>query len=107
MESATSVELERSLRQYERHLIGLFAVVILQPDFRRALPADTKATVKNKEEAISAFTCWAADPGIENVADSAETILFILELALIGYNGNRNINVISGKDGRLHHTYTG
>ena len=75
MESAASVELERSLRQYERHLIRLFAVVILQPDFRRA--------------------------------DSAGTILFILELALIGYNGNRNIDIISGKDGRLHHTYMG
>ena len=105
MESAASVELERSLRQYERHLIGLFAVVI--PDFRRALPANTKATIKNKEKAISTFTFWAADPGIENVADSAGTILFILELALIGYNGNRNIDIISGKDGRLHHTYTG
>ena len=71
-----------SLRQYERHPIGLFAVVILQPDFRRALPANTKATIKNKEKAISAFSCWAAYPGIENVADSAGTILLVLELGI-------------------------
>ena len=107
MESAASVELERSLRQYERHLIELFAVVILQPDFRRALPANTKAKIKKKEKQISVFACWAADPGIENVADSSETTLLVLELALIGYNGNRNIDITSGKDGRLHHTYTG
>ena len=107
MESAASVELERSLRQYERHLIGLFSVVILQPNFRRALPESTKSIVKRKEKAISAFACWAADPGIENIADSAETILFILKLSLLGYNGNRNIDITSGKDGRLHHTYTG
>ena len=82
-------------------------LVILQPNFRRALPESTKSIVKRKEKAISVFTCWAADPGIENIADSAETILFILKLSLLGYNGNRNIDITSGKDGRLHHTYTG
>ena len=91
MESSSKVELERALKQYERHLIGLFALVVLQPDFQRAQSEDIKDHIKRKNKHISALTCWAADSGIEDLADSTETILFILELAEIASNDNKRV----------------
>ena len=50
MESSSKVELERALKQYERHLIGLSALVVLQPDFRRAQLEDIKDHIKRNNK---------------------------------------------------------
>ena len=106
MESASKVELERYLTKYERHLTGLFTLVVLQPDFQRAQSVETREYIKKNAKRIAALTCWVADPGIEDIANSVDFILFVLELASITSTHNRNV-ILTCKEGRITPTYNG
>ena len=101
MESSSKVDLERALTQYEKHLTGLFALVILPSHFQRALSDKTRNYIKKNTKHISAITCWVGDPGIEDIADSIDTILFILEVASIAYV------VLTSIEGNITHAYNG
>ena len=101
MESSSKVELERALTQYERHLTGLFPLVALQPDFQRAQSVETREYIKKNAKHSSTNLLSSR---IEDIANSVDIILFVLEFALIASTHNRNV-ILTYKEGRITPTY--
>ena len=86
-ESQTS-GLEKTFKQYERHLIGLFAAVVLEPGFLRAQTPETIEVIEAHRGYIEPLLSWAADPDIEGVIETDESVFFVISLIRTSWSAN-------------------
>ena len=91
MAQVTTSELETTFTQYERHLIGLFAIVALEPSFLRSFPEETQDIVEAHIRSIEPLQAWSVDPNVTDLIETDESVFAILALIQTSWGSNANI----------------
>ena len=84
-------ELETIFTQYERHLVGIFAIVVLEPSFLRSFPQETQDIVKSHISSIEPLQAWSVDPNVTGLVETDESVYTVLALIHTSWGSNANI----------------
>ena len=86
-------ELEKIFTQFERHLIGLFAIVALEPTYLRAFPEKTTELIDVHLRSIEPLQAWAVDPDIIELVETDESLFTVLALIQSTWATNPSITL--------------